>query len=358
SLTDMGRVAGIVRGPGGDPLRNAAVMLGFHRARTGQDGTFEIRYVPFGDHTLSITRSGYRPLGEKVQVAEGADAEVDVTMEFRESGSVALSGTVTGPAGEPVEKARVYVIAYGAGSAGTVRSAQTDEQGRYAMESLPDRLRKVKVRIQASRMGYQAANEVFEDGMRAGEVNLGLPVKFTRLRLTVLDAASDEPLTRCRFEATKAGADRPYPTISSRSEAGQYETWIAAGTYEFQVEAPDHEAHVAEVTVPEGGADLVYTARLVAVGEKSVEISLTVRVMSAITGDPIEAAKVEILDPTTGEAVSRLESRRPGGIFTMPAPSGRRRIRVTAKDHEVWEEDVDLKPDEAERTVEARLTPR
>ena len=358
SLASLGRISGIVRGPGGDPLQGAAVMVGYHRARTGKDGTFEVPYVPAGDHNLSITRSGYRARGEKVRLEAGGHAEVDITLEFRESGSIALSGPVTGPAGEPVAMASVYVIAYGAGSAGTVRSAVTDEQGRYSMESLPDRLRKVKVRIQASRRGYHAVNEVFDAGMRSGEVNLRFPVRLSKLVLTVLDATSSQPLTRCRFEATKEGEDRSAASFSSRSGTGIYEKWIAAGTYRFQVEAPDHEAHLAEVTIPEGGADFVYSARLVAEGAASVEISLTVLVLSSISGEPIEAAKVEVIDPASGEVVSRLENRRPGGVFTMPAPSGRRRIRVTATGHEVWEEDVDLKPDETERKIEARLTPK
>ena len=42
----------------------------------------------------------------------------------------------------------------------------------------------------------------------------------------------------------------------------------------------------------------------------------------------------------------------------MPAPSGRRRIRVSAAGYETWETDADLKPDEPEREIEAKLAPK
>jgi len=357
SAASFGKITGVVRGPGGDPLRNAQAFVGYFRVRTDKTGAFEIPYLPAGDHQLSITRSGYRGHGELVNVEAGQTATVDATLEFREAGSLSLGGTVTGPAGEPVSEATVYVIAYGVGSAGTVRSARTDAHGRYAMESLPDRLRKVKVRIQASRMGYHAANETFEKGLKTAEVDLRLPVKLSKLKLTVVDASTGEPLTRCRFEARKDGEDRPVASFSSRSETGVYERWIAGGKYTFLIEAPDHESLGVEATVPEGADEFTYTARLVGTRETAVEVSLTVVVVSAVTGDPIEVAKVEVLDVTTGAAVARLENRRAGGRFTMPAPSGRRRIRVTAAGYAAFEEEVDLKPDEAEREFKARLTP-
>jgi len=357
SASSFGRVTGVVRGPGGDPLRNAQVFVGYFRVRTDKAGAFEIPYLPAGDHTLSISRSGYRAHGESVTVETGETAEVDVTLTFREAGSITLGGTVTGPAGEPVPDATVYVIAYGVGSAGTIRSARTDEQGRYLMESLPDRLAKVKVRLQASRMGYHAANEVLEKGLRSGEVDLRLPVKLSKLRLTVLDAVTRDPLTRCRFEARRDGETRSSATFSSRSETGEYEKWIQAGKYTFLIEAPDHESQSVEVTIPDGGADFVYTARLVGERDQALEVALTVVVVSAVSGQPIDVATVEVLDPGTGNAVARLEGRRPGGRFTLPAPSGRRRIRVTASGYEVYEQEIDLKPDEAEREIEARLAP-
>jgi len=101
----------------------------------------------------------------------------------------------------------------------------------------------------------------------------------------------------------------------------------------------------------------VYTARLVGERDQALEVALTVVVVSAVSGQPIDVATVEVLDPGTGNAVARLEGRRPGGRFTLPAPSGRRRIRVTASGYEVYEQEIDLKPDEAEREIEARLAP-
>jgi len=196
-----------------------------------------------------------------------------------------------------------------------------------------------------------------EDGLGRTEVEVRLPVRQVRLRLTVLDAASGAPLTRCRFAATREGDERPRRSFSKRSETGFYETWIEAGTHSFLVEAPDHEPLRAEVEVPAGdGFD--WTARLVGEREESVEVSLTVTVLSATTGAPVERAKIEVVEPRSGKPAARLEAERSGGTYLLPAPSGEWRLRVTAEGYEGHEEDLLLDPAKREAQREVRLQPR
>jgi Carboxypeptidase regulatory-like domain len=346
----MGSVRGVVRGADGKPVRTAQVYCGFFKARTDKTGRYEIKLIPIGEQTLSVQASSHRPASVPVVIEAGKTTDADIDLEYKESGDVSLNGTVLGPDGKGVPDVTVYVIVSGRRGGGTVRSARTDEGGRYAMESLPDRLYSANVRIQASRMGYRAANVTFPDGLTSNTVDLTLPMRMTRLKLSVLDAVSGEPQTRCRFEAKDAETGKRGAGFSSRSETGAYETWIAPGTYEFLVEAPDHEPHAARVVVPDEET-LEYPVKLSREGDAGVEISLTVVITTAGAGEPVTNAKVEVLKPGDGTAVARIEGTRPDGRYRLPAPSGDWRLRVTAPDHEPVEETIRLDPEAPEAEV-------
>jgi len=255
AVGDYGTVHGIVTGPEDLPLSSVSVTCGFNRARTAADGRFELRYLKAGSASLSAGRSGYRSASAQVSVVAGESREFNVSLEYREEGSLRLGGTVVGPDGAAVPGARVYVMTSSGRGGGTVRSGVTDEHGQFDFRSLPDRLATANVRIQASRRGYRAGNVRFEAGLKESEVEVVLPIQLTKLRLTVVDASTGAPQTRCRFAATKEGADRRAASFSSRSNSGIYETWLEPGPHALLIEAPDHEPMTTTLDVPEGGGD-------------------------------------------------------------------------------------------------------
>ncbi len=358
ALAEFGAVRGIVTGPDGEPLSSAQVTIEFFRAITGRDGTFLAPFVPAGARLLSASRSGYAPLDIPLSVAAGSSQEVLVRLEFREAGTLSLSGTVRGPEGEPVPGAVVYVIAAEGMGTGTVRSTETREDGSYLIDALPDRLAESSVRLQAQKDGYRAALLDLPGGLRGGSADLTFPVRLVRLRLTVLDAATGDPLDRCLFAATAPGADRPSASFSSRSPDGRYETWLPPGPTEIVVEAPDHEPLRTSLDAGPGGGEIAYTARLVAAVGPSASVAVTVRLTDAVTGSPVTRARVEVLDAASGAPLAALEGERPDGAFVLPAPSGDRRLRITAPGFEDHEGPLPLAADATDATVEVRLAPR
>ncbi|MHC4470659.1 MAG: carboxypeptidase-like regulatory domain-containing protein [Planctomycetota bacterium] len=356
-LADLGSIRGRVLGPDGKPLRSVSVSVGFSHDRTKKNGRFELPFLPAGKGTLTASRYGFTRHTDDVVVEAGKVLELEIELDYTESGTLSLAGTVVGPEGEPVGGAHVYVIAKQGMGSGTVRSGEADEHGRFSFPGLPDRLAKAEVRIQANRWGYRSGNLLMPDGLESGEVEVRLPLRLVKLRLVVTDAATGAPLTRCRFEAWKEGGARPLASFSSRSEEGKYETWVEPGELELVIEAPDHETQRVTVDVGEGGGEYEYAAKLVAEGSGSAQVVLTVLVLDDASGDPVEHAKVEILPEKDGPPLAGLEGYRPGGRFVIPVSSGRRRVRVTAAGHEVFETAVELEPDKAEAEITVRLRP-
>jgi hypothetical protein len=238
---------------------------------------------------------------------------------------------------------------------GTVRTVRSDAHGAFRMESLPDRLATTGVRLQANATGYRPANQSWDAGLPTGAVELRLPERLVRLTLSVLDGPTGGPLDRCRFSATKAGADRAAASFSSASPTGVYVTWLSAGSLEFLVEAPDHEPLRATVEVGPPGAEMSWTARLVPTGPAEVEVSLTVKLSDSATGEPVKAARIEVLSGETKEPVEALDTRRDDGVYLLPAPSGKHRLRVTAPGYEPYEDAIEIARDAPAVTREVRL---
>lgn len=358
SLGDYGGVRGVVRGPAGAPLANAAVATGYRRVYTDAEGRFVLPRLEAGTHRIAVSRTGYRSAAPEVDVRAGDTVEIEVDLPYAEEGTLDLVGTVTGPEGEPVADADVYVIAASRGGSGTIRSGRTDAHGRFSMASLPDRLADTEVRIQASASGYATGNAAFPDGFPGGEVGVRLPERYVRLVLTVEDGPSGGPLDRCRLSVRKAGDAEWRTAFSAAADDGVYRTWLSAGRWDLLVEAPDHEAHQTTVELDPPGAERIYTAKLTRAPEPADEVALTLTIVSATTGDPVAAVRISILPERGDDPVARLDTSREDGVYTMPAPSGRWRIRVEAEGFETRDEAVDLPAEKPETRREIRLTPR
>jgi len=358
SQSEFGAVAGRVIGPDERPIRGAQVYVGYARAMTAADGTFRIENVRAGERSVTASRSGYRRAASTIVVKAGGATEAEIALGYREAGTLDLTGTVTGPDGEPVADANVYLIVDTGAGRGTIRSERADAQGRFSMPSLPERLAEADVRIQANRTGYRPGNLRLPEGLKTTEVDVRLPLRLVKLTLVVRDAATGEPQTRCRFGAAKEGRDRPVAAFASRNAEGRYETWVEAGVHTFTIEAPDHDTLVSEVDVGAAGGEYEYVASLVRTAEEAVEVVLTVVLVADAGGEAVERARVEVSDFRSGEALARLEGERPGGRFVLPVPSGKRRIRVTASGFEPIEAEADLRPETPEVELELRLRSR
>ena len=151
-----------------------------------------------------------------------------------------------------------------------------------------------------------------------------------------------------------AGEEKQVAAFSSRSEDGQYHTWLDPGKLDFVIEAPDHETLEVTVTVPADEDEFRYEAKLRATGAASGEVTLLVTVLDE-DGSSITNATIEVLHPEEEKGMSSFTGYRDGGRFSMPAPSGKWRLRVTAHGYATTERRVTLTPGEEPIELEFRL---
>jgi hypothetical protein len=228
------------------------------------------------------------------------------------------------------------------------------------MEQLPDRARTEALRVQADRYPVYPIHVVtLPEGITDERITIRIPKRMVQVELRVLDAATGEPVRMLTARAQLPSDAQNGATLIRDPKTG-YRTGVTErGPHTLVVDALDHEDLRKEVDIqPDADGRFVYTVRLVRLRPDSQQVGLTVRVTDAAAGTAIERVRIEVQDAETGEALSAFEGRREGGEFLMPAPSGPRRIVVSAEGHETWTKDVDLPPDPGAVTVDVALRPR
>ncbi|MFQ5652843.1 MAG: carboxypeptidase-like regulatory domain-containing protein [bacterium] len=82
SRAQTGTITGHVSDDDGSPLPGANVVLEntTYGAATGSDGHFEIKYVPPGTYTVTVTMIGFEQKSSSVQVTVETAAEVTFTL--------------------------------------------------------------------------------------------------------------------------------------------------------------------------------------------------------------------------------------------------------------------------------------
>ncbi len=153
---------GVIRGrvtslESGKPLRrariqlNSPVLLNPRTVSTNSDGRYEIRELPPGRYTLTVTRSGYLPLsfgqrrpGEPGKPFELADKQVAERVDVALPRMGVISGRVVDELGEPIAGVNVWgmQVAYFQGARRLVPitgglHGSTDDTGQYRLIALP-----------------------------------------------------------------------------------------------------------------------------------------------------------------------------------------------------------------------------
>lgn len=134
TLGGTGELTGTVRAAGA-PLPGAVVVATDQQGEvvgsstTGPDGVYRLRGLAPGPYTLAVSAAGHRPLAEPVAVEGGAETMRDADLQP----VAAVSGTVRGPSGEPLEHARVTLL----DSAGELLAQNvTGSDGAYSFTGL------------------------------------------------------------------------------------------------------------------------------------------------------------------------------------------------------------------------------
>ncbi len=141
------RLRGVVRGPEGTVVEGAVIQLvkspspawsGTQLAapwtRTGADGKYELNALPAGPHEVQAAMRGERHFEAKVSVELRPSVEAEVDFELSPGRSIA--GSVHDPSGEPLAGWRVEARSEDFFYSSPLRTARTNEQGEFSLNSL------------------------------------------------------------------------------------------------------------------------------------------------------------------------------------------------------------------------------
>lgn len=214
------RVEGIVLGPDGRPLCEAALWIGFNRyidgvpkATSRDDGSFTFAHVAPGDHTLGGEAAGLPAANARLVVPPETERVEGVELRFA-TGRF-LAGIVTDAAGAPVAGASVN-----ASRDGSIfdRYSTTDADGRFRLQSLSD----PPLVVMTVARGFTVRRESFAV-LDRDDVVLVL-ASAGRLAGRVVDAVSGEPIESFRIRFVQ-----PQLEVGDRFGSGYGYVWSEPG---------------------------------------------------------------------------------------------------------------------------------
>lgn len=375
SLTTHGRIVD----EAGEPVAGAKVELvrnlsaevrsrlaerisvedGLYRAETGNEGGFEIPGLPAGWFDLEVRGSGFVPLTLRgIQLESEMKTDLG-TVTLRQG--AALAGRVTGPAGEPIPEAQVWVVPddetedriwrafLAAGPA-----AVTGPDGRFVLSGLDSGSMPV---MDVCRPGYLTTTLWLKELADPVEVALQ---PAGRLAGRVVDP-DGEPVAGAYVGTKISGEDpghmfpreRPCPWhISLRQDETDAEGRftlepLAEGTFELWALAPGHlraELDGWKVKPGQESAEPTLVLRRGAL--------LTGRVLTA-EGAPVAGASVEA-SGTRGYTEGRTDG---DGVFRMSgAEPGEHSVSASHPKHGHGRRAIEIRP--GENRLDLTLEPR
>lgn len=354
SGTDLGGLEGRITDPHGRPISAVTVSFGNNVVYSKRDGRYRLLRIPAGAQSIGFRSWGWKGTTEKIEIAAGTVRTHDLVLHFKEQGTVSVRGIVVGPMGEPVKGCNVYLN--NNVDRATMRDVKTDASGRFEFKDLPERVTRQSVEVQGSGIPrYGSKRITFENGIPDGsDVRVEIEVRFIEVILEVTDAATGEPVLRTRIEAKRLdGEGKKRGGFWYREAKQGHDGILEPGRYRVTVDALDHEGVEFDLDVPHE-EPFRHKVKLKRVSPDSVDVHLTLDVHGATEEDIVTKAKIEILD-ARGEAIARFEGTRDEGRYLLPAPSGKRTLRITAAGFEVHEEQLDLDPAVLEVTKSVQL---
>lgn len=123
-------ISGTVTDGEGQPLAGAEVTIVERNitVMTDADGNYELKYVPDGDYTVTVTKQDYATVTREVSIANGANVTLDVDMV--ELHSYNVSGIVSTLDGKPLAGAAVSLTGY------EDYATTTGDDGAFAFETV------------------------------------------------------------------------------------------------------------------------------------------------------------------------------------------------------------------------------
>lgn len=226
-------------GPGADGVMRTEFSRREAVATTDVNGEYRIAGVTPGDKQLvgsGVGDSWLTPTEHDFTVS--TPTEVHLDKDFTVGAGLTLRGRIVDELGVPIPGVAVVVQALGASTWALDDAARTGEDGRFAVNGLPDQ----KMRLWIYKPEYRN----HWDEVRAGGADLEIVlVPAQQIRGIVYDAATREPLTEYDLTTKLPNATMG---MSVHDEDGMFATNADEdGPYEVTIEAVGYEA----VSIPD-----------------------------------------------------------------------------------------------------------
>ncbi len=273
--TVHGTVSGLPQGQLGGVRIFASAKDYSDSAQTDDSGAYLLHDVPAGAVRLQATTSFLqgRSTGKTVEVPEGGDFQADIVFE----GLSRLAGRVT-RGDRPLSGLFVFASPDPPRGAAGRSSAQTDENGSYALEGLDDGNYQVVVTGQG--VSYRRAIAV------SGDTSGDIVLPSISLTGTVTESGSGDPLEGATVQAqtgqeTQTGAMKQGVTDSS----GHYFIDdVDSGAYQVTARKPGYQMKNQSVTVAADSAQADFAL------ERGT--GLGIRANDGLTGLPLRGVSV------------------------------------------------------------------
>jgi large repetitive protein len=280
--------------------------------RADADGHFELDNVPLGVvnlHGTTVSASG-STRNASVQVTATGDQPV-VTVELAFPQGFALSGQVS-QAGQPVAGPTVIANLLGAGRQA---SATSDDAGAYRLEGLQEgTYTVVAVAPSAGGVASRRLTVTLSD-----DQSLDIAFPSARIGGVVVDSESKTPLANATVSLAAQGAGVPpgpgqRPVVTDSN--GQFSfAGLDEGAYTLSTSRPDYQLDQRDVTAGDDGAEALVVPLRRGAG-------LALRVLDGLTGMPLRAVAVRILDGSgdslAGPEPIALDGDGQGEITSLP----------------------------------------
>lgn len=298
-----GRVSGLPANQVSSVRVTAASKDFFDSVSVGEDGQFLLRGVPPGILRLSAGTTGVarRAVSRLFEVPEGA-AEVPAEITF--DGSSRLSGRVE-RGGRGIPGLWLSAVPDPPSSGNVHGSAQTDADGRYAMEGLTDGAYQLNV----SGENVRVTRTVAVSGDSSADVVLG-GVSLTGI---ISDSVSGDPVDNVVVRAQTAATTAVYDAPSTYTDSRGYYALenLDPGSYQVTAQRSGYEQKTQDVLLADSPQEL--DIRL------SRGAGLSIRATDGLTGLPARGVSVLVFSSTRAIAYQGNVSLDSAGQGEIPS---------------------------------------